>query len=51
MRARSSKASASSTRVETPSLSCRLIRPVAIRIYVQWPELARAAQAAMTGDG
>ena len=30
------------TRVDAPSLSCRLIRPVASRIYVQWPELARA---------
>jgi beta-1,4-N-acetylglucosaminyltransferase len=28
------------TRVEGPSLSCRLISPVAHRIYVQWPELA-----------
>ena len=27
------------TRIEEPSLSCRLIRPVASRIYVQWPEL------------
>jgi oligosaccharide biosynthesis protein Alg14 len=30
------------TRVDEPSLSCRLIRPVASRIYVQWPELMRA---------
>jgi UDP-N-acetylglucosamine:LPS N-acetylglucosamine transferase len=29
------------TRVEGPSLGCRLIRPVADRLYVQWPELAR----------
>jgi UDP-N-acetylglucosamine:LPS N-acetylglucosamine transferase len=29
------------TRVDKPSLSCRLIRPVADRIYVQWPELRR----------
>jgi beta-1,4-N-acetylglucosaminyltransferase len=28
------------TRIERPSLSCRLIRPVADRVYVQWPELA-----------
>lgn len=28
------------TRIEGPSLSCRLIRPVASRVYVQWPELA-----------
>jgi beta-1,4-N-acetylglucosaminyltransferase len=27
------------TRIEGPSLSCRLIAPVADRIYVQWPEL------------
>jgi len=30
------------TRTEAPSLSCRLIAPVAHRIYVQWPELAHA---------
>jgi beta-1,4-N-acetylglucosaminyltransferase len=30
------------TRIEQPSLSCRLIAPVASRIYVQWPELIRA---------
>lgn len=28
------------TRIESPSLSCRLIRPVAERTYTQWPELA-----------
>jgi beta-1,4-N-acetylglucosaminyltransferase len=28
------------TRIEGPSLSCRLISPVANRLYVQWPELA-----------
>ncbi len=27
------------TRIERPSLSCRLIAPVASRIYAQWPEL------------
>ena len=27
------------TRVERPSLSCRLLAPVADRVYVQWPEL------------
>ena len=27
------------TRIDGPSLSCRLIRPVASRTYVQWPEL------------
>jgi UDP-N-acetylglucosamine:LPS N-acetylglucosamine transferase len=30
------------TRIEKPSLSCRLIAPVASRIYAQWPELAEA---------
>jgi UDP-N-acetylglucosamine:LPS N-acetylglucosamine transferase len=28
------------TRFQGPSLSCRLISPVAHRLYVQWPELA-----------
>jgi oligosaccharide biosynthesis protein Alg14 len=28
------------TRIDAPSLSCRLIAPVAERVYVQWPELA-----------
>jgi beta-1,4-N-acetylglucosaminyltransferase len=28
------------TRIDEPSLSCRLIAPVAERLYVQWPELA-----------
>jgi UDP-N-acetylglucosamine:LPS N-acetylglucosamine transferase len=28
------------TRIDSPSLSYSLIRPVASRIYVQWPELA-----------
>jgi beta-1,4-N-acetylglucosaminyltransferase len=27
------------SRIDAPSLSCRLIAPVARRIYVQWPEL------------
>lgn len=27
------------TRIEGPSLSCRLIAPIAHRIYAQWPEL------------
>jgi UDP-N-acetylglucosamine:LPS N-acetylglucosamine transferase len=27
------------TRIESPSLSCRLIRPVASAVFVQWPEL------------
>jgi beta-1,4-N-acetylglucosaminyltransferase len=28
-------------RADSPSLSCRLVAPVADRIYVQWPELLR----------
>jgi UDP-N-acetylglucosamine:LPS N-acetylglucosamine transferase len=32
------------TRVDSPSLSCRLIAPVASRIYVQWPELRAAVR-------
>jgi beta-1,4-N-acetylglucosaminyltransferase len=28
-------------RIDEPSLSCRLIAPVAHRLYVQWPELLR----------
>jgi beta-1,4-N-acetylglucosaminyltransferase len=30
------------TRIDEPSLSCRLIAPVAARIYGQWPEFAEA---------
>ena len=30
------------TRIDGPSLSCRLIRPVAARVYGQWPEFVRA---------
>jgi UDP-N-acetylglucosamine:LPS N-acetylglucosamine transferase len=30
------------TRIDEPSLSCRLIAPTASRIYVQWPELLAA---------
>jgi beta-1,4-N-acetylglucosaminyltransferase len=30
------------TRIEGPSLSCRLILPVAHRVYAQWPELVDA---------
>jgi beta-1,4-N-acetylglucosaminyltransferase len=30
------------TRIDAPSLSCRLIRPVAARVYGQWPEFVRA---------
>ncbi len=29
------------TRIEDVSLSCRLIRPVASRVYVQWPETTK----------
>lgn len=29
-------------RIDKPSLSCRLISPVATRVYVQWPELLEA---------
>lgn len=29
------------TRIDLPSLSCRLISPIAARLYCQWPELAR----------
>jgi beta-1,4-N-acetylglucosaminyltransferase len=28
------------TRIESPSLTCRLVRPAVTRLYVQWPELA-----------
>ena len=34
------------TRIDAPSLSCRLIRPVAARVYVQWPELVAAVPGA-----
>jgi UDP-N-acetylglucosamine:LPS N-acetylglucosamine transferase len=30
------------TRITTPSLTCRLVAPVAARVYVQWPELAES---------
>jgi UDP-N-acetylglucosamine:LPS N-acetylglucosamine transferase len=29
----------SATRIESPSLTLRLVRPVATHVYVQWPEL------------
>ena len=32
------------TRIESPSLSCRMLRPVAERVYVQWPELQRVVR-------
>jgi UDP-N-acetylglucosamine:LPS N-acetylglucosamine transferase len=34
------------TRIEKPSLSCRLVKPVADRMYVQWPELLNELPAA-----
>jgi beta-1,4-N-acetylglucosaminyltransferase len=34
------------TRIDTVSLSCRLIRPVADRVYVQWPEAVRLVRGA-----
>jgi beta-1,4-N-acetylglucosaminyltransferase len=34
------------TRIHAPSLTCRLVRPVANRIYVQWPELVPAVPGA-----
>jgi UDP-N-acetylglucosamine:LPS N-acetylglucosamine transferase len=30
------------TRIEKPSVSCRLVAPFADRVYVQWPELLEA---------
>jgi UDP-N-acetylglucosamine:LPS N-acetylglucosamine transferase len=38
------------TRVDSVSLSCRLIKPIADRLYVQWPELrARLPEARYAG--
>lgn len=34
------------TRTESPSLSCRMIRPFAHRVYVQWPELVSSVPGA-----
>lgn len=34
------------TRVHGPSLACRAIRPIASRVYVQWPELAQTLRGA-----
>jgi len=34
------------TRIDSISLSCRLIRPVADRVYVQWPEAASLVRGA-----
>ena len=30
------------TRIDEPSLTCRLVTPIADRVYAQWPELVRA---------
>ena len=39
------------TRIESTSLSMRMIAPVAERLYVQWPELAgRHRRARYAGD-
>lgn len=35
------------TRVDAPSLSCRLIGPIASRVYVQWPEMTRKVRGAV----
>lgn len=32
------------TRVDSPSLTCRLIAPIADRVYVQWPDLANVVK-------
>jgi UDP-N-acetylglucosamine:LPS N-acetylglucosamine transferase len=32
------------TRVHSPSVTCRLLRPIAARVYVQWPELQPAVR-------
>jgi beta-1,4-N-acetylglucosaminyltransferase len=36
----------SATRIESPSLSLRLVRPVCSAVYVQWPELQQALPSA-----
>ena len=36
----------SATRIESPSLSLRLVRPIASTVYVQWPELQQALPSA-----
>jgi UDP-N-acetylglucosamine:LPS N-acetylglucosamine transferase len=35
------------TRIDAPSLTCRLVRPAATRVYVQWPELAKRVPGAI----
>ena len=39
------------TRIEGPSLSYRLVRPVTSRVYVQWPELAATVAACALSSG
>ena len=34
-------------RIDAPSLTCRLVRPVVSRLYVQWPELAKKVRGAI----
>jgi beta-1,4-N-acetylglucosaminyltransferase len=34
------------TRIESPSFSCRLVAPIADRVYAQWPELTSAVKKA-----
>jgi UDP-N-acetylglucosamine:LPS N-acetylglucosamine transferase len=34
------------TRIESPSATLRLVRPIANRVYVQWPELAQRVRGA-----
>jgi UDP-N-acetylglucosamine:LPS N-acetylglucosamine transferase len=36
----------SATRIDSPSLSLKLVRPVASLVYVQWPELQRTMPSA-----
>jgi beta-1,4-N-acetylglucosaminyltransferase len=39
------------TRIEGPSLTCRLVAPIAHRVYVQWPELTdRVKKARYAGN-
>jgi len=39
------------TRIETPSMTCRLLAPIADRVYVQWPELrARVRRSRYVGS-
>jgi beta-1,4-N-acetylglucosaminyltransferase len=38
------------TRIEGPSLTCRLVAPIADRVYAQWPELASVKKARYAGN-